>query len=90
MPSLEKYWGVGHMYMCGIIELVLQLSLVPILCSLDPGAVFQASLACGRLLLGVSSGGGSGGGGVMEMLQCGRTLMAIATLMYAPAPLEEV
>ena len=27
---------------------------------------------------------------VMKMLREGRTLMAIATLMYAPVPLEEV
>lgn len=46
--------------------------------------MFQASLSCSRLLLH------TGGGLVMEMLQYGRTLMAIATLMYAPVPLGEV
>ena len=50
----------------------------------DPSAVFRASLSCAGLLLHVR------GCVVMEMLQCGRTLMAVATLMYAPAPLEEV
>ena len=50
----------------------------------EPSAVFQASLACGRLLLRVP------GGVVMEMLQFNRTLMALATLMYAPVPIEEV
>jgi spatacsin len=51
--------------------------------STEPGAVFQASLACGRLLLRVQ------GGVVMEMLQFNKTLMALATLMYAPVPIEE-
>ena len=52
--------------------------------AVDPSVMFQASLACGRLLLCVP------GCVVMEMLQYGRTLMAMATLMYAPATLEEV
>ena len=46
--------------------------------------MFQTSLSCSRLLLGVP------GGVVMEMLQCNRTLMAMATLVYAPVPIEEV
>ena len=50
----------------------------------DPDLMFQASLSCGRLLLG------GPGGVVMEMLQYNRTLMAMATLMYAPVPIEEV
>ena len=50
----------------------------------DPSVMFQTSLACGRLLLQVP------GGVVVEMMQCNRILMAIATLMYAPSPLEEV
>ena len=50
----------------------------------DPNAMFQASLSCSRLLLQVPQSS------VLEMLQVGQTLMAVATLMYAPAPLEEV
>lgn len=55
---------------------------------LDPDVIFQASLSCGHLLL--SSDLVSHKPSVMGMLQNGRTLMAIATLMYAPVPLEEV
>lgn len=49
--------------------------------------MFQASVSCGNLLL---SNGGSGCMTVMGMLQNGRTLMAVTTLMFAPVPLEEV
>ena len=53
--------------------------------------MFQASLSCSHLLL---SSGTNGGGRrhvtVMDMLQSGRTLMALATLLLAPVPLEEV
>ena len=53
--------------------------------------MFQASLSCGNLLLSTSPDGRRGEKmTVMKMLREGRTLMAIATLMYAPVPLEEV
>ena len=53
--------------------------------------MFHASLSCGNLLLSTSPSGTRGEGmTVMKMLREGRTLMAIATLMYAPVPLEEV
>jgi hypothetical protein len=45
--------------------------------------MFKASLCCGHFLL-------SSDASVMGMLQNGRTLMAIATLVYAPVPLKEV
>ena len=51
----------------------------------DPTVVFRASLSCGRLLLGNGTTNS-----VMGMLQSGKTLMALATLMFAPQPLEEV
>lgn len=63
------------MYVCIYIHLFHLFS--------DPGIMFQTSLACSRLLLCVPNGV------VMEMLQYNRTLMCVATLMYAPAPLEE-
>ena len=53
-------------------------------------AMFLASLSCGYLLLSNGSGGSGEGMSVMRMLRDGRTLMAIATLMYSPVPLEEV
>ena len=57
----------------------------------DPSVMFHASLSCGNLLLSTSLDGRSGERmTVMKMLREGRTLMAIATLMYAPVPLEEV
>ena len=52
--------------------------------------MFLASLSCGHLLLSNGSGGSGERMSVMRMLRDGRTLMAIATLMYAPVPLEEV
>lgn len=52
---------------------------------LDLSGVFQASLCCGHFLLSSDHKAN-----VMGMLQNGRTLMAIATLMYAPVPLQEV
>ena len=53
----------------------------------DPVVIFQASLSCSHLLL---SSGGGGHMTVMGMLRNGRTLMAMASLMFAPVPLEEV
>ena len=61
--------------------------LISLFC-LDPSVIFQASLSCGQLLL--SSDHVPLKATVMGMLEDGRTLMAIATLMYAPVPLEEV
>ena len=53
--------------------------------------MFHASLSCGNLLLSTSPNGTPGGEmTIMKMLREGRTLMAIATLMYAPVPVEEV
>ncbi|XP_064396222.1 spatacsin-like isoform X6 [Halichondria panicea] len=52
----------------------------------DPDVIFQASLSCGHLLLSTGNGGHMT---VMGMLSNGRTLMAMATLMFAPVPLEE-
>ena len=52
--------------------------------------MFLASLSCGNLLLSNGNGGSGERMSVMRMLRDNRTLMAIATLMHAPVPLEEV
>lgn len=54
----------------------------------DLNTVFKASLCCGQFLL--SPDFTAGKATVMGMLQNGRPLMAIATLMYALFPLKEV
>lgn len=58
--------------------------------SSDPNVMFQASLSCSHLLLSNGTNGGRRHVTVMDMLQSGRTLMALATLLLAPVPLEEV
>jgi len=55
--------------------------------STDPDVIFQASLSCSHLLL---SSGSCDHMTVMGMLGNGRVLMAMASLMFAPVPLEEV
>ena len=54
----------------------------------DPDLIFQASLSCGNLLLSLDHH--PHGATVMGMLQSGRTLMALATVMFAHVPLKEV
>jgi len=55
---------------------------------LEPDSIFQASLSCGKMLLSLDPDPSAAT--VMGMLQSGRTLMALSTLMFAPVPLEQV
>ena len=51
--------------------------------------MFQASLSCGRLLLS-SKGEARSAITLTDMLESGKALMAVATLMFAPVTLDKV
>ena len=53
-------------------------------CVPDPMAVFSASIACSRLLLGNHDKL------LMQMIDYGRPLMAFATMMYSDITITEV
>ncbi len=77
----------GRYSFCTYISITLLFFTLSPLNVVDPSVIFQASLSCAHLLLSTGTGGHMT---VTGMLNNGRTLMAMASLMFAPVPLEEV